>query len=105
MKRFVAARVKKARLDAGLSQADLAALIGMTSDNYNKLETGKRGISAKMIKKLSSIPSLGLDEDDLKGLKALETFGTKVIKKAYYSLVTEGLIPLEEVAEIKKRAK
>lgn len=74
--------VRCVRQNAQLSQLQLATKLGMTSDNYNKLETGKRGFSEKMLQKLAAIPELGVSYETLQAWKAIDEYGPEVIQQA-----------------------
>lgn len=59
------ANLKKARLDKGLTQLDIALQLGIDKSTYCGYETGKRQPDVKRIKELSSL--LGVTADSLLG--------------------------------------
>jgi len=46
LKRGIAARLKAARHDAGLTQEELSDLVGVSRTTITNIETGKQGITA-----------------------------------------------------------
>ena len=56
-------KIKKVRKDKGIQQKAVAADVGLDQSNYNKIENGKREPSVEVLKKLSVI--LGVTVDDL----------------------------------------
>lgn len=48
-------RIREARAEAGLNQLEVADAINMSRSNYQKIESGKIGVSGAMLKKLSEL--------------------------------------------------
>lgn len=48
-------KVKKARLDAGLNQEEVAKILGTTQSYVSKLESGQRRLTVLQIKELARI--------------------------------------------------
>lgn len=55
-------RIKKYRIIKGLSQEKFALSIGMDNANFASVETGKRNISIKNLKKISDGLDISLAE-------------------------------------------
>jgi transcriptional regulator with XRE-family HTH domain len=56
-------KIKALREERGLTQGDLAALIGVTQGRISHCESGKRPVSLKMAVKITC--ALDLDKDEL----------------------------------------
>lgn len=54
-------RLRKARLDAGLSQVDVAKKIGRTQSYVSKIESGQRRFDVLQLKEFSKIYSKSLN--------------------------------------------
>lgn len=55
------ARLREARIATGLTQQQVADLIGVTNSTYCGYETGKRQPDVKKLKQLSSVLSVSVD--------------------------------------------
>lgn len=56
----IGAAFKKARLKAGLSQAKLAEMVGMTRNNYVRIEKGQTNVTIDSLVRIASGLSLEL---------------------------------------------
>lgn len=54
-------RLRDLREDRDLSQAKLAALLGMSQTGYSKYETGENGIPAPILEKLADLYGTSVD--------------------------------------------
>lgn len=59
-------RIKATRIDLDMTQAQLAAALGIPQQQYSRYETGKNEIPARYLEKISLI--LGVSSDYLLGL-------------------------------------
>lgn len=50
---LVSSRIRKARREQELSQADAAQRVGINQQTWGSYETGKRGVSLKMLEKIA----------------------------------------------------
>lgn len=64
--------IKNARLLIGFTQEHMAAYLGISSNNYNAMEKGRRPISKKTIEKLASMPNLPVNKEKMLYFKSLE---------------------------------
>lgn len=55
-------KIKQLRKDKGLQQKAVATDVGLDQSNYNKVENGKREPSVEVLKKLSVILGVTVDE-------------------------------------------
>lgn len=58
---MISERLKKARTDNGISQAQVAGKLGITRQAYNHYETGKREPTLETLDKLSDIFNVSAD--------------------------------------------
>lgn len=58
---IIASRIRSAREMAGLSQAQVAKLLGLHRPSVSEMEAGRRRVSAGELSKLSEIYSIDLD--------------------------------------------
>lgn len=82
---YLSEYLRACRVKSGLSQEALARKIGMTSANYNKLETGKRGIGPEIMERLCTLPELGIDMDTLKSCRARDEYSAQQLALAVMS--------------------
>lgn len=54
-------RIKTARLEKGLSQADLGALVGCSNNHMSHIEIGQTKVSLSMLLKISNVLEKNLD--------------------------------------------
>lgn len=71
--------LKKARLNNGLSQAQLAELLGVAKSTYSMYESGKREPNIQTIRKIADI--LGVSVDELLGMDEICDYAMKVMAK------------------------
>lgn len=57
----IGGKIKKVREEAGMSQKALADLLGVTEAAVSNYETGKRGIRPEVLKKISEIFNVSID--------------------------------------------
>ncbi len=53
--KYTVEQLKKARLDAGLDQAEVAKLLGKTQSHVSKIEAGQRRLDIVQIKEFAKI--------------------------------------------------
>lgn len=56
--RRVSARLRQARLDAGLSQESMGELLGMTQEGWGSLERGRTAISVEQLMRVCEVLQL-----------------------------------------------
>ena len=61
LKQSIANRLKKARVNAGLSQNQVAQMIGLNRPSISEIESGRRKVSAEELVKFSEIYKVKLD--------------------------------------------
>lgn len=71
--------LKKYRKQKGLSQADVAQLLGIAQNSYSRYENGSRQPDIEMLQKLASL--YGCTVDDLLSDKPQESFGRPIVIK------------------------
>lgn len=54
--------LRKLRNIKGLSQTEIANILGLTSQHYCMIENGKRGVSLELAKKISDFYGLPIEE-------------------------------------------
>ena len=59
--RYTVEQLKKARLEAGLDQADVAKFLGKTQPHISKIEAGQRRLDITQLKEFASIYKKPLD--------------------------------------------
>ncbi len=59
--KFLVERLKKARIDAGFDQNEIAKLLGMSQSYVSKMESGQRKIDIFQLKNLAKIYKKSLD--------------------------------------------
>jgi transcriptional regulator with XRE-family HTH domain len=59
--RYLVEQLKKARLDAGLDQKEVADILGRTQSYVSKIESGQRRIDIFQLKKFAEIYKKDLD--------------------------------------------
>lgn len=74
-KEAIAKRLRLAREQAGLSQAQVARLLGLHRPAITEVEAGRRSVTAEELTKLAEIYGVGVSwlacaEDELTGLRA-----------------------------------
>lgn len=60
--RLIIDRLKKARIDAGLNQAEVANLIGKPQSHISKIETYQRRVDILELKVLAKLYGVDIDE-------------------------------------------
>lgn len=63
LQRDLGLRLREVRRERGLSQADAAKRVGMTLDNYVKIERGRRNVTLHTVTRLAV--ALGVDVPEL----------------------------------------
>ncbi len=53
--KYTVEQLKKARIDAGLDQADVAKLLGKTQPHISKIEAGQRRLDITQLKEFAKI--------------------------------------------------
>lgn len=61
LKKSIANRLKEARVNAGLSQNQVAQMIGLNRPSISEIEAGRRKVSAEELVKFSEIYKVKLD--------------------------------------------
>jgi len=59
--KYVVERIKKARLEAGLDQQEVAKLLGRSQPHVSKIEAGQRRIDIVQLKEFAKIYKKNLD--------------------------------------------
>ena len=59
--KYVVGRIKKARLEAGLDQQEVAKLLGRSQPHVSKIEAGQRRIDIVQLKEFAKIYKKNLD--------------------------------------------
>ena len=59
--KYTVEQLKKARIDAGLDQADVAKLLGKTQPHISKIEAGQRRLDITQLKEFAKIYKKPLD--------------------------------------------
>lgn len=78
--------LKTARLKAGLTQNDVAAMVGDTQSNYAAFEGGSRPYSKKRIEVIAN--ALGINQSQLLAWMLIDEYGEDVFKEAL-NIVTQ----------------
>ena len=59
--KYTIEQLKKARIEAGLDQADVAKLLGRTQPHISKIEAGQRRLDITQLKEFSKVYKKSLD--------------------------------------------
>lgn len=86
--------IRLLRKRMGLSQKEMANLVGVTVSAYNMYETGARTMSQDILKKLSEIHGVSTDVIlDLTDI-SVETFGRQIVEKPVPDFEDEVYLPI-----------
>ena len=80
-------KLKEARVEAGFSQAKAAEVAGVSRENYNSFENGKRPLTEERLRLLTL--ALGIPESTWKAWLAIDEFGADALVEAYHILHAE----------------
>lgn len=97
-KNIVAVRLRTAREMAGLSQAQVAKILGLHRSSISEIETGRRKVSAEELAKLAEICSV--DIEWLAGSDPESQNGGERIRFAARQLANLKLDDLEKVMNL-----
>ncbi len=82
---YLSNELRAARKTKGLTQEDVASLLGIRQENYNSIENGRRAVSDKRLTELAKI--LDIDHNELISCKLLDEFGESVFVAGYERVV------------------
>lgn len=87
---YFSEKLKTAISSSGLSQSQIAALIGESKSNFSAFVRGKRPLSDDKLRKMASISELGLNFHTLKVWDAVDKVSLEVLTIAVNLLREEG---------------
>lgn len=96
---YFLSKIKEARLLAGLSQAKAGELAGVTRENFNSFENGKRTIPYEALMRLAK--GLGVPEQKIKIWQRLDGATELEMKMLAKEILPQ--ISKEELLELKKQ--
>ena len=79
---YIAQMVRKARSKAGMTQEDVARAIGQRTENYNKLETGKRPFKSPLLSKVAKVVGLSIPLSNPEAVEILAQYTPQAIRDA-----------------------
>lgn len=93
-------KIKKLRIERGLSQEQIAKAIGVSRPTYTAIEAGKQELSLEEAKKLSALFGISVDELSSGNISDIKKYKHMILTFLRMNISKDGKIPKTKLAKM-----